>query len=109
MTDMEEAMDDLFEIKLMVGGTYYPLKIHRKDEGMYREAARRINDKLNRYRERYPQLSDEKYYVMAAVHISMVNIMWEKFNDTTPYKEKIQQLDKELDSILSVAQDSATE
>ena len=109
MKDMEEAMDDLFEIKLMVGGTYYPLKIHRKEEGLYREAARRINDKLNRYRERYPQLSEEKYYVMAAVHISLVNIMWENFNDTAPYKEKIQQLDKELDSILSIADDSTTE
>ena len=106
---MAEAMDDLFEIKLMVGGTYYPLTIHRKDERLYREAARRINDKLNRYRERYPQLSEEKYYVMAAVHISMVNIMWEDFNDTAPYKDKIRQLDKELDSILGVAEDQPAE
>ena len=70
----EEAMDELFEIKLMVGGTYYPLTIPRKDERLYREAARRINDKLNRYREHFPQLSEEKYYVMAAVHIAMVNV-----------------------------------
>ena len=97
----EEAMDELFEIKLMVGGTYYPLTIRRKDERLYREAARRINDKLNRYREHFPQLSEEKYYVMAAVHIAMVNVMLEDFNDTAPYKEKIQQLDKELDSILN--------
>ena len=102
MADME-AMDDLFEIKLMVGGTYYPLKIHRKDERLYREAARRINDKLNKYREHFPQLSDEKYFVMAAVHIAMVNVMLEDFNDTAPYKEKIQQMDKELGSILNIA------
>ena len=105
----EEAMDELFEIKLMVGGTYYPLTIRRKDERLYREAARRINDKLNRYRTRYPQLSEEKYYVMAAVHISMVNIMWESFNDTAPYKDKIRQLDKELDSILDIAGDPKAE
>ena len=106
---MAEAMDDLFEIKLMVGGTYYPLTIRRKDEALYREAARRINDKLTRYRTRYPQLSEEKYYVMAAVHISMVNIMWESFNDTAPYKDKIRQLDKELDSILDIAGDPKAE
>ncbi|MBR4842931.1 MAG: cell division protein ZapA [Bacteroidaceae bacterium] len=94
-------MDDLFEIKLRVGGLYYPLKIKRKDEFMYREAARRINDKLNRYRERYPQLSNEKYYVMAAIHISVVNIMWESFNDTTPYRDKIRQLDEQLESFLN--------
>ena len=91
----------MFEIKLMVGGTYYPLTIPRKDERLYREAARRINDKLNRYREHFPQLSEEKYYVMAAVHIAMVNVMLEDFNDTAPYKDKIQQMDKELDSILN--------
>ncbi|MBO7417016.1 MAG: cell division protein ZapA [Bacteroidaceae bacterium] len=94
-------MDDLFEIKLRVGGLYYPLKIKRKDEYMYREAARRINDKLNRYRERYPELSNEKYYVMAAIHISVVNVMWESFNDTTPYRDKIRQLDEQLESFLS--------
>lgn len=106
---MAEAMDDLFEIKLMVGGTYYPLKIRRKDERLYREAARRINDKLNRYREHFPQLSEEKYYVMAAVHIAMVNVMLEDFNDTAPYKDKIRQLDKELDSILDIADDPKAE
>ena len=109
MTDMAEAMDDLFEIKLMVGGTYYPLTIHRKDERLYREAARRINDKLNRYRNRYPQLSEEKYYVMAAVHIAMVNVMLEDFNDTAPYKDKIRQMDKELDSILGIETESGAE
>ena len=106
---MEDAMDDLFEIKLMVGGTYYPLTIRRKDERLYREAARRINDKLNRYRKRYPQLSEEKYYVMSAIHISMVNIMLEDFNDTAPYKEKIRQMDKELDSILGLDADNGAE
>jgi len=106
---MAGAMDDLFEIKLMVGGTYYPLTIHRKDERLYREAARRINDKLNRYRNRYPQLSEEKYYVMAAVHIAMVNVMLEDFNDTAPYKDKIRQMDKELDSILGIETESGAE
>ena len=104
-----EKMDDLFEIKLMVGGTYYPLTIPRKDERLYREAARRINDKLNRYRTRYPQLSEEKYYVMAAVHIAMVNVMLEDFNDTAPYKEKIRQLDRELDSILDAGIETGAE
>ena len=106
---MADAIDYLFEIKLMLGGTYYPLTIRRKDERLYREAARRINDKLNKYREHFPQLSEEKYYVMAAVHIAMVNIMLEDFNDTAPYKDKIRQMDKELDSILGVGTESGAE
>ena len=50
METKTKAMEDSFEIKLLVGGTYYPLKIKRSDEVLYREAARRINDKLNRYK-----------------------------------------------------------
>ena len=32
-------MEEELEIKLQVGGTYYPLKIKRSEEYMYREAA----------------------------------------------------------------------
>ena len=63
-------MDDTFEIKLLVGGTYYPLTIQRKDEAMYREAARRLNTMLNRYKDHFPQLNEEKYYVMASLNIA---------------------------------------
>ena len=66
------------------------------------EAEIEAMDDLNRYREHFPQLSEEKYYVMAAVHIAMVNVMLEDFNDTAPYKEKIRQMNKELDSILNI-------
>ena len=89
-----------FEIKLLVGGTYYPLTIKRKDEAVYREAARRLNSMLNRYRDHFPQLSDEKYYVMAAMHMAMANQMWENFNDTAPYKERIQEMSDKLDSLI---------
>jgi hypothetical protein len=37
---------------------------------------------------------------MVAIHIAMVNMKWENFNDTMPYKDKIQQLSDELESFL---------
>lgn len=94
------TMDEKFEIKLLVGGTYYPLTIPRKDEAMYREAARRINSMLNRYRDHFPQLSDEKYYVMVSMHIAMTNLMWENFNDTMPYKERINEFTRRIEAVL---------
>jgi len=93
--------EEKFEIKLLVGGTYYPLTIDRKDEALYREAARRINEKLGRYREKYPQLSEEKYYVMTAVHISLLNIMLEQLHDTSPYKDRVEKLSGKLEDFLS--------
>ncbi len=95
------TMDETFEIKLLIGGIYYPLTIKRQDEVMYREAARRINSLLNRYRDHFPQLSDEKYYVMASLHIAMTNLMWENFNDTLPFKERIEELTKQIDNVLA--------
>ena len=46
-------MEEELEIKLQVGGTYYPLKIKRSEEYMYREAARRINSTLSRYKGKF--------------------------------------------------------
>lgn len=97
--------NEKFEIKLLVGGTYYPLTINRKDEAMYREAARRINAGLNRYRERYPRLSDERYYVMVAIHIAMVNQMWEQLGDVKPYKERLEALCESIDKAFDEPQD----
>lgn len=94
------AMEEELEIKLQVGGTYYPIRIKRSEEYMYREAARRINNMLSRYRGKFPQLSNEKYYTMVTIHIAMANIMWENFNDTLPYVDKIQKLTDELESFL---------
>ena len=93
------TMDDTFEIKLLVGGTYYPLTIQRKDEAMYREAARRLNTMLNRYKDHFPQLNEEKYYVMASLHIALTNLMWENFNDTLPFKERIEELTRKIESV----------
>ncbi len=92
--------EDVFEIKLLVGGTYYPLTIKRKDEAVYRDAAKKINMLLNRYRDHFPQLSDEKYYVMAAMHIAVVNQMMENLNDTKPFNDRIEELSVQLDSLL---------
>ena len=97
--------EDEFEIKLLVGGTYYPLTIQRKDEAVYRDAARKINTLLNRYRDHFPQLSDDKYYVMAAMHIAVVNQMMENMNETKPFTDRIEELSVRLDSILDGQED----
>ncbi len=101
-------MEEELEIKLQVGGTYYPVRIKRSEEYLYREAARRINNTLSRYKGKFPQLSNEKYYTMVAIHIALVNVMWENFNDTMPYIDKIQRLSEELELFLEEKAESET-
>ena len=75
-------MDDRQRIRLLIGDVNYPLYIPRSDEQLYRDAARMINDMLNRYRETFPGLSKEQYLAMVALHNAYMNL--EKNTLTTP-------------------------
>ena len=84
-------MDDKLRIKLLIGDANYPLHINRNDEQLYRDAARQINDMLNRYRETYPGLSKEQYLAMVALQNSCMNLERRRDNDTAPFAERLQQ------------------
>ncbi|MBQ8606928.1 MAG: cell division protein ZapA [Bacteroidaceae bacterium] len=92
--------NEKMKIKLQIAQSYYPMTIIREDEWIYREAARRINDKLNQYREHFPNLDMEKYMTMIALDFSIATIELEKKNDVQPYKEKIEDLTSTLESYL---------
>ena len=84
-------MDDKLRIKLLIGDANYPLRINRADEQLYRDAARHINDMLNRYRATFPGLSKEQYLAMVALHFSYMNMEHQHDNDTAPFAERLQQ------------------
>jgi cell division protein ZapA len=84
-------MDDKLRIRLLVGDANYPLRIDRCDEQLYRDAARVVNDMLNRYRETYPGLSKEQYLAMVAIHNSYMNLEKVQSNDTAPFADRLQQ------------------
>ena len=46
-------MEDKLSIKISIADRYYPLKIVAADEERIRAAARRINEKIDQYRQRY--------------------------------------------------------
>lgn len=83
-------MDDKLRIKLLIGDVNYPMTIDRADEEVLREAARRINDMLNRYREIYPGLSKEQYLAMIALHNGVMNLEKAGKNDTEPFANRLQ-------------------
>lgn len=84
-------MDEKLKIKLLIGDASYPLIIDRADEEVLREAAKRVNDMLNRYREIFPGLSKERYLAMVALHNGVMNLEKENLNDVAPYGERLQQ------------------
>jgi cell division protein ZapA len=83
-------MDDRQRIRLLIGDVNYPLYIPRSDEQLYRDAARMINDMLNRYRETFPGLSKEQYLAMVALHNAYMNLEKKHLNDTAPFAERLE-------------------
>ncbi len=47
-------MDDMMKIHLLIDNERYPMTIRREDEQLYRDAAKQIDNKLNKYRSYTP-------------------------------------------------------
>ena len=95
-------MDDIMmKTNLLIDGQRYPLKIRREDELQYRDAAKMINNTLNKYRSMWPELSTSNHWAMAALEIAFNLRTNEERNDTKPYLEKLEELTKELDNYIS--------
>lgn len=90
-------MDDKLNINLWIGSQRFQLNILRKDEQLYRDAAKQVNDKLNKYRQDYPNVGTEEIWAMAAFELSFQNISMKDRNDTQPLIEKIKELEKDID------------
>ena len=48
---MRQIMDDMMKIHLLIDNERYPMTIRREDEQLYRDAAKQIDNKLNKYRK----------------------------------------------------------
>ena len=68
-------------------------------EELYRKAAKEINDKLNMYRERRPEGAMLDHLRMVAFDFAFKVVNSEYRNDTQPYKDKLEQLTKEMEEL----------
>ena len=93
-------MDKLMKIHLLIDNERYPLTIPREDEKLYRDAAKQIDNKLNKYRSTFPDFSPSKYWAMVALELAFENTSLKDKNDTQPYTEKIKELTKDIESII---------
>ena len=94
-------MEDKLSIKINIADRYYPLKIDRKDEEKIRLAARQINEKVIQYKQRYSDKDTQDFLAMAALQFVIKSIDAEGKGDMTPVLEDLNELNKELDSIIN--------
>lgn len=91
---------NMLNIQLRVADLYLPMTIRREEEEYYREAAKRIDNLLNLYRDNFKEQSTERYMTMVALHLSVIAVKLERQNDTKPYQEKIEELTQVLEKYL---------
>jgi cell division protein ZapA len=93
---------DFFKIQLYVAEKYYPLNCKRVEEGIYRKAAKNINEKIIGYSSKFSaaKLGLKDLLAMAAIDISAENLKIKQIQDISPVFDKIKALDKELEDYL---------
>ena len=101
-------MNDKLKISLLVDTYRYPITIPREDEQLYRDAAKLIDNKLNRYRTAYPELDANKHWAMAALDIAFENMTLKDRVDTRPFIEKLKEWENDLDELLGKPTGDAT-
>ena len=85
---------DLLTIQLNIGSRIFPITIKRKDEEIYREASKLINDKLQKYISRFTDQEKEDYVTMVALDIAISLIKEKNFDDQL--QEVVSELNKHL-------------
>lgn len=98
--DAQNYLGNLMKIHVLIDSQRYPMVIKRTDEFEYREAARLLNERLNVYRESYPDIGIMKQWAMTAYDMAFDAVTYKSRNDTQPYKDKLEELGKELDKYL---------
>lgn len=96
--------DEKFLLTLTIDGRKYPLKIDKSEEQAFREAAKQINNKINRYRltfgEKHSDLNAQDFIAMTAIQALVENFSLTEKTDTKPIEDKIRLLIQELDAYL---------
>ena len=93
-------MDDKMKIHLLIDNQKYPLTIPREDEALYREAARQIDNKLNKYRRLFPEQGSSTHWSMVALELAFQNTRLKDNNDTVPFMETLKRLEDSIDDCI---------
>lgn len=90
-------------ITLNIQGSRLRLVIPRNDEALYRQAADRLNYRIMRYRESYPnvaQLPLGGHLLLAAVDSAYYLVQERKHADRAPINDRLHKLNAELEAFL---------
>ena len=92
--------DNKWKINLTMAGDSFPVWIQRENEEIVRKAAAAVDERINQYRVKWPEVPREKVYVIVAYQFALEALRQQDRNDTDPYTEKIKDLTEELENYI---------
>ncbi|NLV52737.1 MAG: cell division protein ZapA [Bacteroidales bacterium] len=94
-------MANKLNVNVTIEGISLPLQVSTpEEEKVYRDAAVSIQRRIQRLRELYPTLPNEKYYyVMAMLNTSVEAIKTAEKADNQPYTDMMHDIEKEIESL----------
>ena len=92
--------DEPLSIKVQIAERFYPLKIKRQDEEKIRKAAKLINDKVLKYKQRYTDKDTQDFITMAALQFVINFLDCEKQQNVVSLEKELGVLSSELDELL---------
>jgi cell division protein ZapA (FtsZ GTPase activity inhibitor) len=93
--------DRVLNIKVSVDGILIPMKVaDAEEEKEYRDAASLIQSRVQKLRAAYPSLNDKYYYAMAMLNTAVEIVRIYNRNETAPFLEAINDLEKEIDGVI---------
>jgi cell division protein ZapA len=94
-------MEEKLAIKLKIIDRYYPLRIDWKDEEKLREASRRINEVVDKYRQRYTDKDNQDFLAMATLQFVTRLIDLEEGNLQGSINKELQQINDDLEAFIA--------
>ena len=93
-------ISDTFQIKLKLGSTTFPITIPRKDEVLYRDAEKLINQRYAFYANKFPNLSSETYLMMSTIEIAVRLQVAETTGNLQPVMSQLNGLISDVEAAL---------
>ena len=93
-------MEEQLSIKVQIAERFYPLKIKRQDEEKIRKAAKLINDKVLKYKQRYTDKDAQDFMAMAALQFVINLLDCDQKQHVWSLEKELGVLSSELDEIL---------
>ncbi len=94
-------MANKLNVKVVIEGIELPLTVPTaEEEKMYRDAAASIQRRIQRLRDTYPDMPNDKYYyVMAMLNTAFEAEKVSARANTEPYTEMMHDIEKEIESL----------